>query len=195
MSTLGTAGDAVSTGLEIRTCSMAMEEWLERYWRPERAGQGCPECPEHGRRWSCPPGVPDLAQYLGGRPLINLLAARVRYTEEERSAHDAEAVRQIRERRYDHATNDLMTALRSLRALSPGSILIGSGECRYCLQCTRGQGLPCAYPEELAYSFSALGVDLSAMSAELFGWPLLWSAEGLPEYQVILCALVSDTMQ
>jgi len=173
---------------------MPVKEWLARYWRPERAGSGCPECPKHGQRWSCPPGVPDLDGYLGGRPQINLLAVRVSYTEEERAARDAETLRAIQARRYDHATNELMTAMRSLRALTPGAVLIGAGECRYCLRCTREQGLPCAYPEELTYSFSALGVDLGAMSEELFHWPLLWSKEGLPEYQVILCALVSDTL-
>lgn len=180
--------------MEVRTRTMPVGEWMERFWRPEPLRYACVGCPKMWKNWSCPPGVPELDAYIGDRTVINLIALRVNYTDEERALRDAEEVKTVRQARYDRATDTLMTAMRGLRALSPGSLLIGAGECRYCMQCTRPQGEPCAYPEEQAYSFSAFKVDLCAMAEELFQWPLLWAKEGLPEYEVILCALVSDTL-
>lgn len=136
----------MSGGTEMRTRTLPVDEWLERFWKPEPLRYACVGCSKLGKNWSCTPGVPELDAYIGNRRVVNLIAVRVNYTDRERALRDADAVKAVRHARYDQATDTLMAAMRGLRALAPGSLLIGAGECRYCMQCTRPQGEPCAWP-------------------------------------------------
>ena len=44
---------------QVKTAALPVARWLDAYCRPERFRDACQACPDYGKVWSCPPGVPD----------------------------------------------------------------------------------------------------------------------------------------
>lgn len=70
---------------------------------------------------------------------------------------------------------------------------ISTGSCRLCKPCKCQSGLPCAHPNEMAYSFEAMGVNVGAAVEHYFDSPLLWYRRGYPPpYAAVVCGLLTN---
>ena len=148
---------------EVKVAALPVAEWMKRYCFPGRFLDSCKQCPDYGRVWSCPPGVPEAGDYLGAYRMAHIIGVKVLYDDGERaralrSPKEAETVRQ---ETYGVVKKALL------------------------------QDLPCQRPERMRYSFSAFGFDLTALAKEQLGMDLLWAGEGLPEYNVAIAAFLT----
>ena len=178
---------------EVKVKALPVREWLDRYCFPGKFLDACKACPDYGRVWSCPPGVPEAEALLGRCRTAYLIGVKVCYRPADlaralRSQEEAEAVRQ---ETYSVAKKALLEALLALEERCPGSITVAAGRCEQCAGCTRTQGLPCRKPERMRYSFSAFGFDLTALAREQLDLDLLWAGRGLPPYNAALAAFLT----
>ena len=58
------AGMSAVYDTEVIVKSVSVADMVARYCKPEVFIESCKACPDYGRVWSCPPGVPLAAEYL-----------------------------------------------------------------------------------------------------------------------------------
>ena len=178
---------------EVKVKALPVREWLDRYCFPGRFLDACRACPDYGRVWSCPPGVPEAEALLGAYRTVFLVGVKVRYcpTDQERALRSPEEAETVRQETYGEAKKALLEALLALEGLCPGATTVAAGRCEQCESCTRVDGLPCRKPERMRYSFSAFGFDLAALAKEQLDIDLLWADRGLPAYHAALAAFLT----
>ena len=177
---------------EVKTASLPVSRFLEGYCRPAQFCPLCKDCPDYGRVWSCPPGVPDAAALLAPYETAHLTGVKVSYGPELRARALSPALTEhLRRETYGLVKRNVLKTLLCLEEQYPGSLTIAAGRCELCRRCAREDGLPCYQPQRMRYSFSALGFDLTRISEELLGVPLLWASEGLPEYNMAVYAVLT----
>ena len=119
-----------------------------------------------------------------------LIAVKVKYPEETRTlAVSAAKAQEIRNQTYEKVKRNLLLTLLELEKEFPGGICIGAGRCILCSHCARQDGESCRYPKLRRYSITAFGFDFARMVRDLLGIELLWSPDGLPEYDVAVSGL------
>ena len=177
---------------QVETAVLPVSQWLALYCEPQRFQDACRSCPDYGKVWSCPPGVPDAARAFAPFRTVHIVGVRVNYAPETiAAASTPELVERLRDESYGVVKKLLLSTLLELEKAIPGSWAVAAGRCEQCDSCTRRDGLPCRKPERLRYSFSAFGFDLGRMAAEQLGMELLWAERGLPEYNVALAAFLT----
>ena len=74
----------------------------------------------------------------------------------------------------------------------PGSISLSAGSCSRCKGgCTRPQGKPCRFPDEIRYSIESLGGNVGMTIEKLMGLELEWMEEGkLPSHFILVNGLL-----
>lgn len=175
---------------EVQVRQITKELLMKEYCHPEQFLDSCRLCPYYGKRWSCPPGLPDPFCYLEPYSHAFLVAVKVAYSDEvRRMAISEQEAERIRQESYEVVKKKLLLALLELEKEVPGGKCLGAGKCILCDNCTREEGAPCRCPRKRRYSITGFGFDFSKILQELFGIPLLWSSEGLPEYDVAVAAL------
>lgn len=180
--------------VQVRVVTVTVPEWTEKYCRPEIFVPLCRECPEYGKNWSCPPGVPPAEALVGKYRYAQVIGLKVLYGERVRQEARTSPGREeeLRSSTYGAAKKKMLQALLALEKVFPESLTIMAGRCEQCEQCTRPEGRICRYPERMRYSFSGLGFDLGRISEELLEMPLLWQNRGLPEYNVAVAAFLHN---
>lgn len=178
---------------EVRVRSLPVGDWLDGYCFPGKFLDACKACPDYGRVWSCPPGVPETRDLLGGFRTVHVIGVKVCYGAQARARAlvSPAAAEIVRQETYGVVKRALLETLLGLERLCPGSATVAAGRCEQCDVCTRVQGLPCRRMERMRYSFSAFGFDLTAMAKDLLDVELLWASQGLPEYNVALAAFLT----
>ena len=177
---------------EVKTASLPVSRFLAEYCRPEQFCPLCHDCPDYGRVWSCPPGVPEARETLSGYQSALLIGVKVFYDPSTRAkAVSPEAAELLRQATYGKVKRGVLESLLLLQQTLPDSYLISAGRCELCERCARMDGQPCIKPQSLRYSFSAFGFDLSRISRELLDTPLLWDNQGLPEYNMAIYAYLT----
>lgn len=176
---------------QVETATLPVSRWLSEYRFPARFRDACKACPDYGRVWSCPPGVPEAEAFFSPFSDVTLIAVRVIYSEEtRRAAASPEETEQLRKRCYGTVKKQLLATQLALEKQFPGTLSIAAGRCEQCERCTRPEGAPCRMPDRLRYSFSAFGFDLGKLALEQPSIRLLWSPEGLPEYDTAMAAFL-----
>lgn len=176
---------------EVNVVTLPVSQWMERYYRPEEFIESCKVCPNYGQVWSCPPLAQPTHELVKPFSQVHLICVKVIYSEQTRAAAmDQSKVKAIRAATYGKAKRAMLESLLELEKVIPGSWCVAAGECELCKACNRGKGVPCCMPQRMRYSFSGLGFDLTRLANEVFDVQLLWSAEGLPEYNVAMAALL-----
>ena len=176
---------------EVKVVTLPVKDWLERYCVPEKFAGACEACPDYGRVWSCPPGLPPAVELFAPFERVHLIGMKVVYRKETREAADSpEKTDRLRAATYGKAKRVLLESLLELEKSIPGSWSLAAGRCELCERYTRLDGLPCRTPERLRYSFSGFGFDLTRIAREVLGLDLLWNPRGLPEYNVAIAALL-----
>ena len=177
---------------QVKTAVLPVSRWLADYCEPERFRDACASCPEYGKVWSCPPGVPEPQQAFSAFRTVYIIGVRVDYAPETvAAARTPELTELLRANTYGVVKKALLSTLLELERAVPGSWTVAAGRCEQCERCTRRDGQPCRKPERMRYSFSAFGFDLVKISEELLDLKLLWASQGLPEYNVALAAFLT----
>lgn len=181
-------GYAYDTEVQVR--KLPSKLLLTKYRDSSRFLDSCKLCPDYGKVWSCPPGLPDAGCYLEDYDQVFLIAVKVLYLEETREqAVSQEATARIRQETYEQVKKRLLLTLLTMEQEVPSGKCLGAGRCILCERCTRADGKPCRFPDQRRYSITGFGFDFTKLLPELLGIPLLWSPKGLPEYDVAVAAL------
>lgn len=176
--------------LEVQVRKISVERLLTQYWNPELVSEACKLCPDYGKVWSCPPGVPEADAYLKKFSEGFLIGVKVKYPEEIRkNVSTPEEAQQLRNQTYERVKRNLLLILLELEKEFPEGTCIGAGRCILCRKCARAEGKACRYPQLRRYSITAFGFDFSRMVKDNLGMELLWSSNGVPEYDVAVAAL------
>lgn len=176
---------------EILTRILNKEVFFEKYLQKHPAEDACSLCPYYGKRWSCPPGLPEIRDYLEKYREVCLVVVKVSYPQSvcNRAENSREYAEKIRKVYYEAAKKELLLKLLELEQRLPGSKTLGAGRCILCEHCAREEGKPCRNPRLRRYSITGFGMEFGKMLEEEFQIPLLWKAQGLPEYDVAAAAL------
>lgn len=170
---------------------MGVEQWLRDYCFPDKFCDYCKACPDYGKVWSCPPGIPAVWGYLEHYQEVFTIAVKVIYDNEELiCSNTADKAEKLRKNTYGRVKRALLETLLYIEKENPKSLVLAAGSCEQCEHCTRLQGLPCRKPERMRYSFAAFGFDFTKLTKELFCQELLWSQTGLPEYNLAVAAFL-----
>lgn len=184
----------MDTSLYTAHCTVQtilVDEFLRRYYAPEKFADSCSGCPSYHKVWSCPPGLPDTAAFFQPFSRLLLIGVKVTYSDRlQKEASTPDRIDSLRAQSYGAVKKILLETQLGLERALPGSMSIAAGRCEQCECCTREQGLPCRRPERMRYSFSGFRIDLSALADEQLHMPLLWSADGLPPYNVAIAGLL-----
>lgn len=82
-------GGASMYRTEVKVAALPVAEWMKRYCFPGRFLDSCKQCPDYGRVWSCPPGVPEAGDYLGAYRMAHIIGVKVLYDDGERQEPSA----------------------------------------------------------------------------------------------------------
>ncbi|MEG1878874.1 MAG: DUF2284 domain-containing protein [Pseudoflavonifractor sp.] len=176
---------------QVKTATLPVADWLAKYCVPAEFAEACRACPDYGKVWSCPPGVPMANTEFAPYHTAHIVAVQVIYDGATRAAASTpQETNRLREECYGKVKRALLDGLLAAQEASPRSDVIAAGRCEQCARCARLDNLPCRKPERRRYSFSAFGFDLTRMAGELLGIKLLWAKNGLPEYDVALAAFL-----
>lgn len=161
------------------------DELLKHYCNDEMFLDSCQACSNYGKVWSCPPNLPDIHGYLEEYKEVFVIAVKVLYPEETRTLGKTAAdAKLIREQTYEQVKKRLLLGLLAAEEVFKAGKCLGAGRCILCDHCSREAGKPCRYPKRRRYSVTGFGFDFAKLLQELFDIAMIWSNEGLPEYDV-----------
>ncbi len=173
--------------------SVSVEEYLDQYVDVETFLKCCRECSAYNVKWSCPPYDFDVVDYWRQYQVFDLTAVKILFdeayagricTKEEQQEIFRKSVWKVKE--------ELSKELFLREQKIPGSISLSAGSCMRCGEnCSRREGKPCPFPEEMRYSIESLGGNVGQTISRLMGIELEWMEEGrLPHYFVLVCGLL-----
>ena len=180
--------------VEVQVQTLRVPDWISRYCQPERFVPLCSACPQYGKNWACPPGMPQGERTAGAYSFVQVIGLKVLYDDAVRIAAltSPERTGEMRRKTYGAAKKQMLHALLALEAEFPGSMTIMAGGCELCPPCARAEGKLCRHPKEMRFSYSGLGFDLGRIAEEVLGIPLLWQKQGLPEYNVAIASFLHN---
>ena len=185
-------GEHMGVRIEYQASPIEMPLFRQKYQDRENFMNYCRECPHYGRLWSCPPLPFDADAFLAPYPWANLLCVQIHLDEETiRAADTAEKIKETGWEIVSQAKRETEEKMRVLEAMVPGSVSLSSGGCGLCEGCARKEGLPCRKPEEMCYSMDAFGLDLTAVTKDIFHIEILWCRDSLPKYFTLIHALLT----
>jgi predicted metal-binding protein len=155
---------------------------MMEHYDPSRVHGYCASCPQHGRRWSCPP--------FEDPPLLGFPAWDHAVLVFEKVWTEADSTRERMIARFHEARRTFRSSLLEAEALNPGSMALVAGYCPVCKTCSRPSGEPCRIPAARRYSLEAVGFDVTGLSEGLAGQKVLWPQEGLPDYLMTVGAIL-----
>lgn len=175
-----------------RQVTVPAREFIARYRDVERIRQYCTQCPSFGKVWSCPPFDYDARDVSNGFATVSVTGTTIEFDEQTRAAcatheQSAAAGREAMTQVWQSLLPQLYEQERSV----PGSRCF-TFRCTLCSErCSRADGLPCRHPDRMRHSLEAVGFDVVAITRDLLGIELQWSADGmLPRCITIVTALM-----
>ena len=143
--------------VEVQVQTLRVPDWISRYCQPERFVPLCSACPQYGKNWACPPGMPQVERIAGAYSFVQVIGLKVLYDEAVRVAAltSPERTEEMRRKTYGAAKKQMLHALLALEAEFPGSMTIMAGGCELCPQCARAEGKLCRHPKEMRFSYKA----------------------------------------
>lgn len=167
---------------------------IEKYQDIEKFLPYCKECDNYHSKWSCPPLTFNPREYLEKYKNIYIISCQVNYDSETiNSLQNSEEIATFSKRVLRKIKNQIGTNLLEIEKRYEKTMSISAGACSYCCKCSRKENQPCKKPEKMRYSLDSFGVDLTRISEDLFGIKILWGSDKLPDYHVLLLALLSDS--
>ena len=144
-------------------------------------------CINYGHKWSCPPFAPSFLDFVVDWESLLVLFLRLDVDQLSYIKNDYLKIK---------AANSVLKsrADRFLRLMAEKyGKYISTGSCRLCKPCERKLNMPCVHPGEMAYSFEALGINVSALVDNYFAKSLLWYTNRcIPQYTSVVCGLLTN---
>ena len=172
----------------IRTLSsrpLPVERFLSAYVDVPKFLACCRQCPNFGRRGTCPPYDFAPEDYWQRWHTVSLSARQISFAPGDRLGNAREGL-EVLHREKDRFLQDLLRQEAQL----PGSMALSPGACERCDPCPMAQGAPCCHPETFRYSMESLGGNVAAAARDQFGLELLWAkGEDLPPYYLLIGGL------
>jgi len=144
-------------------------------------------CTNYEKKWSCPPYSPSFYDISHKWDKLFIIYMRIDTDQFIYIKNDylkIKAANTILKSRVDKFLRNM--AKKWGRYISTGS-------CRLCKPCKCKSNLPCAHPDDMAYSFEALGINVDALVNMCFQKPLLWyGRHNLPKYTSVVCGLLTN---
>jgi len=143
-------------------------------------------CANYNSKWSCPPYSPRVEDFISGWKHLYLMLICIemkQFTHIRNSYLRIKAANSILKSRADK--------FLSVMAKHHGNY-ISNGSCRLCKPCKLKVNMPCAKPSQMTYSFEAMGVNVSKLTNDCFGKPLLWyTSQNVPLYTSVVSGLLT----
>ena len=67
--------------VEVQVQTLRVPDWISRYCQPERFVPLCSACPQYGKNWACPPGMPQVERIAGAYSFVQVIGLKVLYDE------------------------------------------------------------------------------------------------------------------
>ena len=157
---------------------------IAAYHRPDEVFGYCKRCPKYEQFWSCPPHSFDTAQYVNQYQRAYIIGLKIQLSTFN---NRDEALRHYHKRRAILST----TLLEAEATLTRAKALF-SGNCQFCDNCSRKEGLPCVDQSQVRYSFESLGYKVSAISENLLDEKLQWQKGKTPRFLMSVAAILTD---
>lgn len=132
----------------------------------------CEACQTFGKNFSCPPYSPYFPEFLDAQNYARVLCIRM----------SQEYFRNVIQEKiylecFRKARSILVEELLSYR--KQGYLVAGAGFCLACDVCAVEEGSDsCKNPDKKIYSLESLGVNLTSLTKQCFGFDLEWSVNG-----------------
>ena len=170
-----------------------VKEYLENYVDVDTFLKACKACPNFDQTWACPPYTFDVIHYWKQYESLQLLAVKMTFSDDMLNrTYTQKEIDQILEEVIWKEKGLLSRELMELEKKYPGSVSLSAGSCQLCKNgCTKPQGQPCRFPEQMRYSIESLGGNVGLTIEKLMGLKLEWIQEGkLPHHFVLVCGLL-----
>lgn len=186
--------------LEAHPCQILRKEasievpaFLEGYVDVPTFLEACKNCHNYGNLWSCPPYDFNPEDFWKRYETLFLLASQIIFPEELLTrTYTLEERNAVMDLVLPLEKQKLSEELFKKEKQHPGSISLSAGCCETCKNgCTRPDGIPCRYPQDMRYSIESLGGNVGLTIEKLMGIHLEWMEEGrLPHHFVLVSGLL-----
>ena len=146
-----------------------------------RFAECCRQCPKYGKSWACPPFSFDVEALWKSYRQVFLCAAKCEIPQEMREiVYRTEELNRVCERICEPLADQVCQRLAQYGENREGSKIINPDGCHLCddIGCSRTQGLPCRYPQQMTLSIEGLGIDAQWTLKHCFGMELQWGSGG-----------------
>lgn len=144
-------------------------------------------CPNYLCKWSCPPYAPSFTDLALKWDKIYIVFMHVDLSQFSYIKNDylkVKAANNILKSRADQF-------IRKMAGMH--GKCISTGSCRLCKPCKCKLNKPCAHPDLMAYSFEALGINVSQLVEDCFKKQLIWYKKNcLPQYTSVVCGILTN---
>ncbi|MBI5872148.1 DUF2284 domain-containing protein [archaeon] len=143
-------------------------------------------CGVYGRCWACPPYSPSLSAIKNKFKKMFVFISYI-YTEQIKIKSPYLVLFNIYNILAPKMHKQGMILEKQLNGL-----LLKSGPCRVCKNCSAAHNKPCRFPEKKRYALESIGIDVQKLAA-LLKHKLLWyDRKCLPEYTSVVCGVLTN---
>lgn len=168
---------------------------IKAYYHPEVFIEYCKACEYYNKIWTCPPYDSDMTKILEPYSYIYIIGSKLyikELGEDFKELLDNENLEHISNEIYKSAREVLDKKIVAIGDRQKKSCVLLAGRCLICDPCTKETERECTYPERTHLSLESIGFDVSSICEEILGYKMLWTTESLPEYFVLVSAVLSQ---
>lgn len=183
--------------LEKYTETLKIREYYENYVDFNITEKTCRKCEQYNQNWSCPPFEDNIQEVWTKYENIKLILLQLNYdkfiTENTYSRGDMNIILNIT---LHNEKRKILQSLQKKTILEEeyqNAMILSTGYCNLCPECTRITDKPCKYPRNKLYSMESLGALVTKTTEEIFNTKIQWinKEEGkIPSYLTILVGLL-----
>lgn len=164
---------------------------LAPYYMREHFLAMCRECPNYANIWSCPPYDFQPEALLSRFSRITIWGTKITFDSAAAAAcNSRNAAVDTAKKIMAREKRKVDFAVLEQEQCQPDSLALYGGGCRLCRNCSRIWARPCRHSDIMRPSLESLGYDVSAITEHVFNLPLLWFDKRLPEYMLLVTALL-----
>ena len=156
----------------------------------------CEQCPQYGKRWSCPPYGFDTSEYISHYKYVFIIGTKISFDEQLRkSCTSQDESNRITREALEGACRVMAKKHLELEKRYPNSLSFVGARCFLCEPepCARLSDEPCRHPDEMRHALESIGFDIGKTTQQLLDIELQWGKGGrLPQYTTLVTALFTN---
>lgn len=177
--------------------TLKISDYYEEYVDFNQTEKACKICDQYNNNWSCPPFEDNIQDVWKKYKNIELTLLKLNYnefiTENTFSKGDMDTILNIT--LHNEKRKMLQELNKKIRFDEEyeNAMILSTGYCNLCPECTRKDKKACRYPKNKLYSMESLGALVSKTTEEIFDTKILWldNDKGkIPKYLTILMGLL-----